>query len=211
MRIQRILPAVVLGLLLTAAACVDDGTSSGTSSTAPEGEAAGFTPSEPIPNMHPLLAWASLRLGMSSYDISQAYNAPEGYGDGFTRVIQQFGLSANHVITFDRDEGEPLRTITCGFFRDELFIIVDRREGLSLEQSNEWFAQCRGKYGDDFTENVAGAQWSWGDPEDITAVFTQDNASDKYMTCNLVIKHHPTEKVWHAYNEEREERAEAKD
>jgi len=156
--------------------------------------------------MDPLLAWANLRLGMSGVEISQAYNAPEGRGDSFTRVLQQFGASVTQVITFDREEGQPKRTITCGMYRDELFMIVDRREGYTLEQANAWFAECLEKYGDGFTETVAGAQWQWSSAQGIQATFTQDNASDSYMTCTLVVEHLPTREAWHAYNDEWDER-----
>lgn len=197
---NRVLLAILaaVGALLTAA-CIDsqrndDGAESGKVS------AADYAPGEGIPGMHPLLNWAGLRLGMSNFDISQVYNAPEGYGDGFTRVLEHFGSSTNQIITFEHAEGEPQRTITCALYRDQLFIIVDRREGLTGEQVAAWFTECQELFGAEFTETVAGAQWSWGEKDSILATFTQDNASENNMNANLVIEHRPTKDAWRAYN-----------
>lgn len=187
-----------VGALFTAA-CLDnqrndDSVGSGKVS------AADYAPKQDIPGMHPLLNWAGLRLGMSNFDISQVYNAPEGYGDGFTRVLEHYGSSTNQIISFEHAEGEPQRTITCALYRDKLFLIVDRREGLSGEHVAGWFTECQELFGAEFEETVAGAQWSWGGKDSILATFTQDNASENYMNANLVIEHRPTKDAWHSYN-----------
>ena len=171
----------------------------------------GFEPSAPIPIEGPLLGWADLRLGMSSFEISQVYNAPEGRGEGFTRVLQEYGSSMTQLIEFDRVEAEPERVITCALYRDQLFMLVDRREGLSTEQAEELRQECIGLFGEPVDEPVAGAQWGWGSRAGVQATFTQDNASELYMTVNLVIEHVPTRQAWHDYNaawDARQEQAE---
>ena len=179
--------------------CLDDQVADGSTANG-KVSASDYVPSAEIPGMHPLLTWADMRLGMSNFDISQVYNAPEGYGDGFTRVLEHYGSSTNQIITFEQAEGGPKRTITCALYRDKLFLIVDRREGLTGEQVTAWFTECQELFGAEFQETVAGAQWSWGEKDNILASFTQDNASEDYMNANLVIEHRPTKDAWHAYN-----------
>jgi len=194
----RLLMLATVGALLTTG-CLDNERSDDSAGSG-KVSAADYAPSEEIPGMHPLLNWAELRLGMSNFDISQVYNAPEGYGDGFTRVLEHYGSSTNQIITFEQAEDEPQRTITCALYRDKLFFIVDRREGLTGEQVAAWFTECQELFGTEFQETVAGAQWSWGEKDSILATFTQDNASENYMNANLVIEHRPTKDAWHAYN-----------
>ena len=194
-------PALLLlaGLLL-AAGCVDEQESSGASQAGSASEEQ-FQPTMAIPNMHPWLAWADLRLGMNNFDLSQAYNAPEGRGEGFTRVQQYFGAAVNQYITFDQAEDEPVRKLICALYRDELFRLVDRREGVNAESAAAWLAECTQQFGEEPAETIGGAQWIWRDEEqDITVSFTQDNAGDEYMTAQLEITHMPTYTAWQAYN-----------
>jgi len=209
---RAFLGTLVLCALATAG-CDDKAETGGAAddSASQAGSAVGaeFQPARPIPNMHPWLSWARLRLGMSSFDLSQAYNAPEGRGDGFIRVSQNFGAAVNHFITFDRpvneagekDEDAPLRKLVCAFYRDELFRLIDRREGIDAAAVEVFFNECAEKFGDGYLETLGGAQWTWRDEEeDITVTFTQDNASEKLMTAQLEITHMPSWRAWQAYN-----------
>ena len=167
----------------------------------PAAQAASFDPARPIPPMHDWLSWADLRLGMSNFDLSQVYNAPEGYGDGFTRVQQYFGQAVNQYIDFDEVEGEPVRKLVCALYRDTLFRLVDRREGVNADQAAAWLDECKTRFGDEPLETIGGAQWTWHDEaEDITVTFTQDNAGEQYMTAQLEITHMPTLTAGQAYN-----------
>ena len=188
----RLTILVLLAAVLTITGCPSSEEGGGADS--------GFEPSAPIPAQGPLLSWADLTLGMSSFEISQVYNAPEGRGEDFTRVLKEYGSSMTQLIEFDRAEGEPERAITCALYRDQLFMLVDRREGLSAEQAEELRQQCIALFGEPVDEPVPGAQWSWGGRDGVLATFTQDNASELYMSANLVIEHVPTRTAWHAYN-----------
>jgi len=162
-------------------------------------ETAAFIPSEPIPIEHPLLDYAGLWLGMNSVDISQAYSAPEGLGDGFTRGIERYGDVAHHTIRFDLAEGEPRRKIIAAFFRDQLYFIVDRREGLTSAQGEQWFQELKEAYGENPQMTIGGAQWIWGDGDGVSLTYTQDNASETYMTATVVLVHQPTRTAAHNY------------
>lgn len=212
-----------LALALVAAGCRkgDESSGSATASASEAGGAVGadFQPARPIPSMHPWLSWAKLRLGMSSLELSQVYNAPEGRGDGFTRVQQYFGAAVNQYITFDRpagedgkaDENAPLRKLICAFYRDQLFRLIDRREGISADEARQFHDECTDKFGVDCAETIGGAQWIWrDDAEDITVTFTQDNASEQHMTAQLEICHMPTWRAWQAYNRDWAEKHPAK-
>jgi len=150
----RLTILVLLAAVLTITGCPSSEEGGGADS--------GFEPSAPIPAQGPLLSWADLTLGMSSFEISQVYNAPEGRGEDFTRVLKEYGSSMTQLIEFDRAEGEPERAITCALYRDQLFMLVDRREGLSAEQAEELRQQCIALFGEPVDEPVPGAQWSWG-------------------------------------------------
>jgi hypothetical protein len=152
---------------------------------------ASFSPRPPIPADSPLIAYDKLKLGMSSLDISQAYNAPEGKGDGFTRVIEDFGAASNHIIAFTPKEGEPRRRMVLRVYRDELCKLVDRRDGLSRQQADEWFAELKQKYGEELRMTVPEAQWSWGSRDSVLLTFTRDNASETDMSANVVLVHQP--------------------
>jgi hypothetical protein len=184
------------GLLLALAGCPTPDESGGGSAGS-----TGFRPSEPIPAEHPLLGYDRLWLGMDSLALSQAYNAPQGRGDGFNRVIQQYGDVAHHIINFDREEGQPLRRIVASLFRDRMYIIVDRREGISLAQRDEWFAGLVEQYGEEYETILPTSQWSWGDKDGVLLTFTQDNASADLMTANVVLEHAPTRSAAHDYLE----------
>jgi hypothetical protein len=207
----RAFPLVLLLWALTAAGCDKAAQDGGEGGAQQAGSAVGaeFQPARPIPNMHPWLSWAGLRLGMTSFELSQVYNAPEGRGDGFIRVSQNFGAAVNQFITFERprnEEGEedvtaPLFKLICAFYRDELFRLIDRREAINAAEAAEFFNECAEKFGDGYVETLGGAQWTWRDEdEDITVTFTQDNASELMMTAQLEITHMPTWRAWQAYN-----------
>jgi hypothetical protein len=170
-------------------------------SAAGETSSASFNPSEPIPAEGPLLNYDKLRLGMDSLALSQVYNAPQGKGDGFNRVIQQYGDVAHHIINFDLEEGQPLRRIVATFYRDRLYIIVDRREGINKAQRDEWFDGVVAEYGDEYEAPLPNSQWVWGAGESVSLTFTQDNASADFMTANVVLEHTPTRDAAHDYLE----------
>ena len=203
----------LIALLLTlaaalalAAGCDESGTNEDQSSSPSPALAASFTPESDIPNIHPMLNYAKLRLGMGGIEISQAYNAPDGRGEGFTRVYEQYGSSTNHIIAFADDGSGVKRTMTLAVYRDELFLIVDRREGMDSAGAEAWLAELMEMYEDEPLETIGGAQWIWESPEGIKAAFTRDNASEDYMNCTFVLEHEPTREAWHAYNEEWENR-----
>jgi hypothetical protein len=155
-----------------------------------------------IPEDSPLVEHAELKLGMDQLTISQVYNAPEGVGDGFTRVLEPYAAVVHHIIRFDLNEGEPERRIVASFYHDRLYLIVDRRDGLTGEQAAAWFAECVERYGEEHRETVAGAQWVWEGDSGEMVTFTQDNASEKNMSANLVVEHVPTRGAAHTYLEQ---------
>lgn len=200
MRTARVimLHAALASLVLLLAACpggkdpatterVEAGTLQDTGGPEPS-----LTPSEPIPADEPLLEHAGLRLGMGAVEIAQVYNAPEGKGDGFTRVIEDFGDISNQIIAFDITGEEPDRRIVASLYRDRLFILVDRRNGISGEQVDAWRGSLFERYGTEASETINGAQWAWQLPGGAQATFTQDNASSKVMDAHLMLSHPPT-------------------
>jgi hypothetical protein len=134
-----------------------------------------------------LLGYDKLHLGMSSFDIAQVYNAPEGQGKGFKRLIQDFGDVQHHIVTFDAAASQPQRKLVLALLRDELYELVERRDGLTAEQAAAWRGEVVKRYGPPAAESIPGAQWSWGPENGVSLTFTQDNASDKYMSANVVI------------------------
>jgi len=169
----------------------------GTSST--EEQADTVDPSEPIPAESALLSYGGLKLGMSSAELSQVYNAPEGRGKDFDRIIAPYDAVAQHFITFDAKPGEPQRRLIAAFYRDKLYWIVDRREGLSAAQAKAWYDECVKAYGPPLRESVPGAQWSWEQAGGVKLTFTQDNASETAMNANVVLVHQPTQTAAHDY------------
>ncbi len=166
-----------------------------------------FQPAEPIPAEGALLHYDGLQLGMSTLDLTQVYNAPDGKGEGFYRGFQDYDSVQTHVIEFERaDDSGPRRILTLSFYRDQLYIVVDRIEGLSAEQTDEWQAKLVELYGEPASENVPGAQWSWGSPEILQLVFTRDNSSEQSMTANVVLEHKPTGEAAYNYLRNWEER-----
>jgi hypothetical protein len=149
-------------------------------------------PSAPIPLNSPLCKYDTLRLGMSEFELAQAYNAPEGKGQGFTRVLQRFDDVSIHTIKFDAVAGQMARVMLLEFYRDQLCRIVDRRDALSGKQAAAWLEQCKQQYGAPAAEPVPGAQWSWGVKDSVLLTFTQDNASENSMSANVVLVHYPT-------------------
>jgi hypothetical protein len=172
-------------------------TRGGTSST--EEKAGTFEPSEPIPTEGALLSYAGLKLGMSSAELAQVYNAPEGRGKDFDRIIASYDAVAQHFITFDARPGQPQRRLIAAFYRDRLYWIVDRREGLTAAQAKAWYDECAKAYGPPARESVPGAQWTWEQAGGVKLTFTQDNASETAMTANVVLVHQPTQTAAHAY------------
>lgn len=154
---------------------------------------AGLTPVEPIPADGPLLAYGKLRLGMSNFDISQAYNAPRGRGEGFTRVIEDYGDAKNQIIEFDATEGSPEQhRIVMRVYRDQACMIVERRDNITPAQADAWFEDLKSQYGSEPRMTVAGAQWSWGEKAGVLLTFTRDNYSADSLSANVVLLHHPT-------------------
>jgi hypothetical protein len=148
--------------------------------------------SAPIPLDSPLCKYETLKLGMSEFDLAQVYNAPEGKGQGFTRVLQRYDPVSIHTIKFDAAAGQPTRVMLLEFYRDQLCRIVDRRDALSGKQTAAWLAECKQRYGEPTAQPVPGAQWSWGAKDSVLLTFTQDNASENSMSANVVLAHQPT-------------------
>lgn len=156
---------------------------------------AAFKPSAPIPGDNPLTRYDKLWLGMTALDVAQQYNAPEGEGSGFSRVIQDFGAIQNHVIDFnpaDTEHPEKTRRMVLRLYRDVLCVLVDRREGLSAAEAEAWHQELVKQYGEDSVETVAGAQWSWGSELGVLLTFTQDNGPEGDIKANVVLEHKPT-------------------
>ena len=162
--------------------------------------AASINPGSPIPTDNSYQEYAGIYLGMGTVELSQVYNAPKGQGDGFTRVIEYFGDVQNHIITFEQVEGEPERRIVASLYRDELFIMVDRRDWITIAQRDSWWDEMVADYGDGYETVLPLSQWSWGDRDGVLLTFTQDNASEALMTANVVLKHIPTREAAHNYS-----------
>jgi hypothetical protein len=163
----------------------------------------GFNPLQPLPTAGKLLNYDKLRLGMTTVDLAQVYNAPEGRGDGFARVIAPYDAVVQHYINFDAPAGEPQRKLICAFYRDRLYWIIERRDGITAQQAQAWQAQCVADYGAATAETIPGAQWMWSE-DGVELTFTQDNASDNYMSANVVVVHEPTQAAARAYLAARE-------
>lgn len=155
-------------------------------------EAAALQPSVSIPADSPLLKYGDLRLGMSNLDVGQAYNAPNGKGEGFTRGVEEYGDVRNQIITFDKAEGQPQRRLVLRLYQDKLAELVDRRDGLTAKQADEWRAELTKRYGKPAKESLPGAQWVWGEKGGIELTFTQDNQSEASMSANVVLVHEPS-------------------
>ncbi len=184
-----ILSCLILGLLvLLVQACPRDG-GSGAQVGGPR---AALAPAAPIPTADALATYDKLKLGMSELELSQVYNAPDGRGDGFVRVLQRYEAVSVHTIEFEVKPGQPTRKLLLEFYRDQLCRIVDRQDGLSAEQAEKWLAGCKLLYGPPAEEPIPGGQWSWGRPDSVELTYTQDNASTASMSANVVVAHHPT-------------------
>jgi hypothetical protein len=197
---------IPLIMLLSLSACPQP-REAGTDKSAAEAGNPLFQPSMPIPAEGALLHYDGLTLGMSTLELSQIYNAPDGQGEGFFRGFQDYESVQTHVIEFEReDELGPRRTLTLSFYRDQLYVVVDRIEGISAVQTDEWFARLEQLYGAGPAETVASAQWTWGDKDSILMAFTRDNSSELSMTANIVLEHKPTGEAAYAYLQEWEKR-----
>lgn len=160
-----------------------------------------FLPAAPIPAADVLLTYDKLKLGMSELELSQVYNAPEGQGDGFTRVLQRYEAVSVHTITFETKPGQPARKMLLEFYRDQLCRIVDRQDGLTAAQAAKWLEGCKALYGAPVAEPIPGGQWSWGSKDSVLLTFTQDNSSPASMSANVVVVHNPTLAAAQAYLE----------
>jgi len=150
-----------------------------------------LAPRAAVPADNPLIRYDKLKLGMSEFELAQAYNAPQGQGAGFTRVLQRFDAVSIHTIKFEDRAGEPSRVMLLEFYRDQLCRIVDRRDGVSAKQGGAWLGECKRRYGEPTSQPVPGAQWSWGERDGVLLTYTQDNASEKAMSANVVLVHQP--------------------
>lgn len=186
---HRIAPAwlLLLAWALLGVACPH---TSGDDRTATARDA--LNPSAPIPLDSPLIKYDALKLGMSEFELAQVYNAPEGQGQGFTRVLQRFDALSIHTVKFDAAAGQPARVMLLEFYRDQLCRIVDRRDGLTGKQAAAWLEECKQQYGEPTAKPVFGVQWSWGAKDSVLLTFTQDNASENSMSANVVMVHTPT-------------------
>jgi hypothetical protein len=144
----------------------------------------------PVPVDDPLAVYGKLKLGMNSLDIAQVYPAPEGKGEGFTRLIEDYDAVSNQIIQFDK-QGKIEQRIVLRVFRDQLAKLVDRRDGLTAVEADEWLSELKGKYGDPQVIHP-GVQWSWGDREGILLTYTRDNAFEDEMSANVVLEHNPS-------------------
>lgn len=206
MLMRILLTICMLAMLATLSACrqPEEGEKSKTGNAKPN---PAFQPADVIPAEGALLHYDGLKLGMSTLDLSQIYNAPQGRGEGFFRGLQDYDDVQTHVIEFEReDEGMPRRTLTLSFYRDQLYIIVDRIEGISAPQADEWRQRLEDLYGEPVEERLPGTQWIWGSEDNLQLVFTQDNSSESSMTANVVIEHKPTGEAAYNYLAEWEER-----
>lgn len=148
-------------------------------------------PSDPLPAQGLLLDYEQLKLGLSSVDISQIYNAPEGRGEGFRRLVQDFDGVQHHFVRFDEAESQPKRLLALALLRDELYEIVDRRDGLSADQAKAWKDELVKRYGQPTSMPLEGAQFSWGPENGVLLTFTQDNAHELAMSANVVLVYQP--------------------
>ena len=176
-----------------------------TAATAVSDPSDRLTPALPIPADEPLAEYAGLHLGMNSVELAQAYPAPEGWGEGYTRVIEDYGDVQHHIIAFDIIADEPERRIVASLYRDRLYLIIDRRDGVNAEQLEAWREECFTLYGKDCTETINGAQWTWTGKDGVSLAFTQDNSAPDYMDAHVIVNHEPTQEAAHAYLQLREQ------
>jgi|SRR5690606_17986189 len=205
MLMRPLLTICLLAVMATLCACrqPEEGEKSG-SGGRPNPD---FQPADVIPAEGALIHYDGLTLGMNTLELSQIYNAPEGKGEGFYRGLQDYDDVQTHVIEFEReDQSTPRRTLTLSFYRDQLYIVVDRIEGIDATQADQWRARLTELYGEPAEERLAGAQWVWGNPASVQLVFTQDNSSDASMTANVVLEHKPTGEAAYNYLAEWEKR-----
>ena len=151
-----------------------------------------FIPAAPIPKSDALVQYDKLHLGMSELELSQAYNAPEGKGKGFTRTLERSGNVSVHTISFQLKQGQPRRLLLLEFYRDQLCRIVDRRDHMTKQQADAWFKECAKRYGNSPREVMPGAQWEWRGSQGLSLTYTRDNASEEDMSANVVLVHQPT-------------------
>jgi hypothetical protein len=162
-------------------------------------------PAAQIPAEDPLLKYENLRLGMSNFEVAQVYNAPEGKGKGFTRVVEEYDDARNHIIEFEAGQGQPRRRIVLRVYQDKLAKMVDRQDGLTEKQAAEWLMRLKQSYGEPRSETLNGAQWVWGDPAGISLTYTQDNSSATNISANVVLVHAPTYDASERYTAYREQ------
>jgi hypothetical protein len=156
-------------------------------------------PAARLPARSKLLAYDKLHLGMTGLEIAQLYNAPEGKGQGFQRLVQDFQGVQHHIVKFADKAGQPSRRLVLALLRDELYEIVDRRDHLTAAQAKAWRDSLVKQYGKPDSEPVAGAQWSWGPENGLLLTLTQDNASDEAMSANVVLVSQPYEDAAYSY------------
>jgi hypothetical protein len=158
----------------------------------PQEPASQAVPKEPavpaIPADDALADYDKLRLGISSLEIARAYPAPDGKGEGYTRVIEDYDSVENHIIQFEA-AGALQRRMILRVYRDQLVKLVDRRDGLTSSAVDAWFAELTSQYGEGYTVVRPGVQWSWGDSAAVLLTFTRDNASEADESANVVIEH----------------------
>ena len=140
-----------------------------------EVDAARYLPEREIParEENGLVAYDKLWLGMSSYELAQAYNAPEGKGDGFTRLIEDYGDAKNHIIEFEPREGQPTRRLVLRVYRDEVSKIVDRRDGLTEAQAEAWRKEIAAVQGEPDEEPHLSA-WQGALEGEVSIVMVKD-------------------------------------
>ncbi len=168
---------------------------------------ARLTPAQPIPADEPLAQYAGLTLGMSSVELAQVYPAPEGRGEGYSRIIEDYGDVQHHIIAFTVAAGQPERRLVASLYRDQLYLIIDRRDGVNGAQIAAWREECFAAYGKECVETINGAQWSWPGQDGVNLAFTQDNSAPDYMDAHIIVAHQPTQAAAHAYLELREQHA----
>ena len=149
-------------------------------------------PTATIPQSSPLLTYDSFHLGMSNLEVAQKFNAPSGKGKGFKRGVEDYGDVRNQIIDFDPLKGQPMRRVVLRLYQDKLAKLVDRRDHLSGKQAAEWLAALKKTYGAPKAETLPGAEWLWGDPQELSLTYTQDNRSPSDMTATVVLEHKPT-------------------
>lgn len=186
-------------------------TAGGGSTSADTGLETQLNPTQSIPRDEPLASYAGLKLGMNSVELAQVYPAPEGRGVSFYRVIQDYGDVQHHIISFDKKDGETQRRIVASLYRDQLYLIIDRRDGVTGAQLDAWREECFAQYGKACQETINGAQWAWSGQAGVSLTFTQDNSATDYQDAHVIVVHTPTQQAAHAYLQLREAHEESKE